>query len=137
MTNGPVMSLVEMLNSQFPVTKPQPVTEADMTPEEIKLAEIFEAKQAEEAKKAEEIVSETPSAEVKTEELIKEVKPTKKTRKARYSNLYIEYPTFRRTSSSSLIEIPVPNSKVPIAALYRFSSKPGPNGDGQSTLTSP
>lgn len=65
MTNGPVMSLVEMLNSQFPVTKPQPVTEADMTPEEIKLAEIFEAK------KAEEIVSETPSAEVKTEELIK------------------------------------------------------------------
>lgn len=84
MTNGPVMSLVEMLNSQFPVTKPQPVTEADMTPEEIKLAEIFEAKQAEEeAKKAEEIVSETPSAEVKTEELIKEVKPTKKTRKAR------------------------------------------------------
>lgn len=80
MTNGPVMSLVEMLNSQFPVTKPQPVTEADMTPEEIKLAEIFEAKQAEEA---EEIVSETPSAEVKTEELIKEVKPTKKTRKAR------------------------------------------------------
>ena len=84
MTNGPVMSLVEMLNSQFPVTKPQPVTEADMTPEEIKLAEISEAKQAEEeAKKAEEIVSETPSAEVKTEELIKEVKPTKKTRKAR------------------------------------------------------
>ena len=83
MTNGPVMSLVEMLNSQFPVTRPQPVTEADMTPEEIKLAEIFEAKQAEEAKKAEEIVSETPSAEVKTEELIKEVKPTKKTRKAR------------------------------------------------------
>lgn len=84
MTNGPVMSLVEMLNSQFPVTKPQPVTEADMTPEEIKLAEIFEAKQAEEeAKKAEEIVSETPSTEVKTEELIKEVKPTKKTRKAR------------------------------------------------------
>lgn len=77
MTNGPVMSLVEMLNSQFPVTKPQPVTEADMTPEEIKLAEIFEAK------KAEEIVPETPSAEVKTEELIKEVKPTKKTRKAR------------------------------------------------------
>lgn len=63
MTNGPVMSLVEMLNSQFPVTKPQPVTEADMTPEEIKLAEIFEAKKA--------------------EELIKEVKPTKKTRKAR------------------------------------------------------
>lgn len=50
MTNGPVMSLVEMLNSQFPVTKPQPVTEADMTPEEIKLAEISEAKQAEEAK---------------------------------------------------------------------------------------
>ena len=41
MTNGPVMSLVEMLNSQFPVTKPQPVTEADMTPEEIKLAEIL------------------------------------------------------------------------------------------------
>ena len=41
------MSLVEMLNSQFPVTKPQPVTEADMTPEEIKLAEIFEAKKAE------------------------------------------------------------------------------------------
>lgn len=84
MTNGPVMSLVEMLNSQFPVTKPQPVTEADMTPEEIKLAEISEAKQAEEeTKKTEEIVSETPSAEVKTEELIKEVKPTKKTRKAR------------------------------------------------------
>ena len=52
MTNGPVMSLVEMLNSQFPVTKPQPVTEADMTPEEIKLAEIFEAKKAEEARKA-------------------------------------------------------------------------------------
>lgn len=77
MTNGPVMSLVEMLNSQFPVTKPQPVTEADMTPEEIKLAEIFEAK------KAEEIVSETPSAEVKTEELIKKVKSAKKTRKAR------------------------------------------------------
>lgn len=48
-----------------------------MTPEEIKLAEISEAKQAEE------IVSETPSAEVKTEELIKEVKPAKKTRKAR------------------------------------------------------
>lgn len=44
MTNGPVMSLVEMLNSQFPVTRPQPVTEADMTPEEIKLAEISEAK---------------------------------------------------------------------------------------------
>lgn len=51
MTNGPVMSLVEMLNSQFPVTRPQPVTEADMTPEEIKLAEISEAKQAEETKK--------------------------------------------------------------------------------------
>lgn len=45
------MSLVEMLNSQFPATGPQPVTEADMTPEEIKLAEISEAKQAEEAKK--------------------------------------------------------------------------------------
>ena len=72
MTNGPVMSLVEMLNSQFPVTRPQPVTEADMTPEEIKLAEISEAKQAEE------IIS-----EVKTEESIKEVKPAKKTRKAR------------------------------------------------------
>lgn len=41
MTNGPVTSLVEMLNSQFPVTKPQPVTEADMTPEEIKLAEYL------------------------------------------------------------------------------------------------
>lgn len=77
MTNGPVMSLVEMLNSQFPVTKPQPVTEADMTPEEIKLAEISEAKQAEE------IISETPSAKIKTEESIKEVKPAKKTRKAR------------------------------------------------------
>lgn len=51
MTNGPVMSLVEMLNSQFPVTRPQPVTEADMTPEEIKLAEISEAKQAEEETK--------------------------------------------------------------------------------------
>lgn len=48
MTNGPVMSLIEMLNSQFPVTRFQPVTEADMTPEEIKLAEISEAKQAEE-----------------------------------------------------------------------------------------
>ena len=83
MTNGPVMSLVEMLNSQFPVTKPQPVTEADMTPEEIKLAEIFEAKQAEEAKKAEEIVPEILSAKIKTEESIKEVKPAKKTRKAR------------------------------------------------------
>lgn len=70
MTNGPVMSLVEMLNSQFPVTRPQPVTEADMTPEEIKLAEISEAKQAEEETK-------------KTEESIKEVKPAKKTRKAR------------------------------------------------------
>lgn len=84
MTNGPVMSLVEMLNSQFPVTRPQPVTEADMTPEEIKLAEISEAKQAEEeTKKTEEIVPETPSAEVKTEELIKKVKSAKKTRKAR------------------------------------------------------
>ena len=87
MTNGPVMSLVEMLNSQFPVTRPQPVTEADMTPEEIKLAEISEAKQAEEETKkteeTEEIVPEILSAEVKTEELIKEVKPTKKTRKAR------------------------------------------------------
>lgn len=51
MTNGLVMSLVEMLNSQFPVTRPQPVTEADMTPEEIKLAEISEAKQAEEETK--------------------------------------------------------------------------------------
>lgn len=70
MTNGPVMSLVEMLNSQFPVTRPQPVTEADMTPEEIKLAEISEAKQTEEETK-------------KTEESIKEVKPAKKTRKAR------------------------------------------------------
>ncbi len=77
MTNGPVMSLVEMLNSQFPVTKPQPVTEADMTPEEIKLAEIFEAK------KAEEIVPEILSAKIKTEESIKEVKPAKKIRKAR------------------------------------------------------
>ena len=87
MTNGPVMSLVEMLNSQFPVTKPQPVTEADMTPEEIKLAEIFEAKQAgEETKKTEEteeIVPEILSAKIKTEESIKEVKPAKKTRKAR------------------------------------------------------
>ena len=84
MTNGPVMSLIEMLNSQFPVTRFQLVTEADMTPEEIKLAEISEAKQAEEkTKKTEEIVPETPSAEVKTEELIKEVKPAKKTRKAR------------------------------------------------------
>lgn len=87
MTNGPVMSLVEMLNSQFPVTKPQPVTEADMTPEEIKLAEISEAKQAEEETKkteeTEEIVPEILSAEVKTEELIKKVKSAKKTRKAR------------------------------------------------------
>lgn len=87
MTNGPVMSLVEMLNSQFPVTRPQPVTEADMTPEEIKLAEISEAKQAEEETKkteeTEEIVPEILSAEVKTEESIKEVKPAKKTRKAR------------------------------------------------------
>lgn len=87
MTNGPVMSLVEMLNSQFPVTRPQPVTEADMTPEEIKLAEISEAKQAEkETKKTEEteeIVPEILSAEVKTEELIKKVKSAKKTRKAR------------------------------------------------------
>lgn len=86
MTNGPVMSLVEMLNSQFPVTKPQPVTEADMTPEEIKLAEIFEAKQAEEETKkteeTEEIVPEILSAKIKTEESIKEVKPAKKTRKA-------------------------------------------------------
>lgn len=87
MTNGPVMSLVEMLNSQFPVTRPQPVTEADMTPEEIKLAEIFEAKQAEEETKkteeTEEIVPEILSAKIKTEESIKEVKPAKKTRKAR------------------------------------------------------
>ena len=88
MTNGPVMSLVEMLNSQFPVTKPQPVTEADMTPEEIKLAEIFEAKQAEEeetkkTEETEEIVPEILSAKIKTEESIKEVKPAKKTRKAR------------------------------------------------------
>lgn len=85
MTNGPVMSLVEMLNSQFPVTRPQPVTEADMTPEEIKLAEISEAKQAEEeeTKKTEEIVPEILSAKIKTEESIKEVKPAKKTRKAR------------------------------------------------------
>ena len=90
MTNGPVMSLVEMLNSQFPVTRPQPVTEADMTPEEIKLAEISEAKQAEEETKkteeteeTEEIVPEILSAEVKTEELIKKVKSAKKTRKAR------------------------------------------------------
>lgn len=87
MTNGPVMSLVEMLNSQFPVTKPQPVTEADMTPEEIKLAEISEAKQAEEETKkteeTEEIVPEILSAKIKTEESIKEVKPAKKTRKAR------------------------------------------------------
>lgn len=83
MTNGPVMSLVEMLNSQFPVTRPQPVAGTYITPEEInKLVEISEAKQAEETEKAEEIVSETPSAEVKTEELIKEVKPAKKTRKA-------------------------------------------------------
>lgn len=87
MTNGPVMSLVEMLNSQFPVTRPQPVTEADMTPEEIKLAEISEAKQAEEETKkteeTEEIVPEIISAKIKTEESIKEVKPAKKTRKAR------------------------------------------------------
>ena len=87
MTNGPVMSLVEMLNSQFPVTRPQPVTEADMTPEEIKLAEISEAKQAEEETKkteeTEEIVPEILSAEVKTEELIKKVKSAKKTRKTR------------------------------------------------------
>lgn len=84
MTNGPVMSLVEMLNSQFPVTRPQPVTEADMTPEEIKLAEISEAKSAEEeTKKTEEIVPEILSAKIKTEESIKEVKPAKKTRKAR------------------------------------------------------
>lgn len=84
MTNGPVMSLVEMLNSQFPVTRPQPVTEADMTPEEIKLAEISEAKQAEEeTKKTEEIVPKILSAKIKTEESIKEVKPAKKTRKAR------------------------------------------------------
>lgn len=84
MTNGPVMSLVEMLNSQFPVTKPQPVVGTYITPEEInKLVEISEAKQAEETEKVEEIVSETLSAEVKTEELIKEVKPAKKTRKAR------------------------------------------------------
>lgn len=87
MTNGPVMSLVEMLNSQFPVTRPQPVTKADMTPEEIKLAEISEAKQAEEETKkteeTEEIVPEILSAEVKTEELIKKVKSAKKTRKAR------------------------------------------------------
>lgn len=87
MTNGPVMSLVEMLNSQFPVTRPQPVTEADMTPEEIKLAEISEAKQAEEETKkteeTEEIVPEILSAKIKTEESIKEAKPAKKTRKAR------------------------------------------------------
>lgn len=87
MTNGPVMSLVEMLNSQFPVTRPQPVTEADMTPEEIKLTEISEAKQAEEETKkteeTEEIVPEILSAKIKTEESIKEVKPAKKTRKAR------------------------------------------------------
>lgn len=88
MTNGPVMSLVEMLNSQFPVTRPQPVTEADMTPEEIKLAEISKAKQAEEeetkkTEETEEIVPEILSAEVKTEELIKKVKSAKKTRKAR------------------------------------------------------
>lgn len=88
MTNGPVMSLVEMLNSQFPVTRPQPVTEADMTPEEIKLAEISEAKQAEEeetkkTEETEEIVPEILSAKIKTEESIKEVKPAKKTRKAR------------------------------------------------------
>ncbi len=87
MANGPVMSLVEMLNSQFPVTRPQPVTEADMTPEEIKLAEISEAKQAEEETKkteeTEEIVPEILSAKIKTEESIKEVKPAKKTRKAR------------------------------------------------------
>lgn len=87
MTNGPVMSLVGMLNSQFPVTRPQPVTEADMTPEEIKLAEISEAKQAEEETKkteeTEEIVPEILSAKIKTEESIKEVKPAKKTRKAR------------------------------------------------------
>lgn len=87
MTNGPVMSLIEMLNSQFPVTRPQPVTEADMTPEEIKLAEISEAKQAEEETKkteeTEEIVPEILSAKIKTEESIKEVKPAKKTRKAR------------------------------------------------------
>lgn len=87
MTNGPVMSLVEMLNSQFPVTRPQPVTEADITPEEIKLAEISEAKQAEEETKkteeTEEIVPEILSAKIKTEESIKEVKPAKKTRKAR------------------------------------------------------
>lgn len=86
MTNGPVMSLIEMLNSQFPVTRFQLVTEADMTPEEIKLAEISEAKQAEEeeeTKKTEEIVPEILSAKIKTEESIKEVKPAKKTRKAR------------------------------------------------------
>lgn len=83
MTNGPVMSLVEMLNSQFPVTRPQPITEADMTPEEIKLAEISEAKQAKETKKIEEIVPEILSAKIKIEESIKEVKPAKKTRKAR------------------------------------------------------
>lgn len=84
MTNGPVMSLIEMLNSQFPVTRFQLVTEADMTPEEIKLAEISEAKQAEEeTKKTEEIVLEILSAKIKTEESIKEVKPAKKTRKAR------------------------------------------------------
>lgn len=83
MTNGPVMSLVEMLNSQFPVTRPQPITEADMTPEEIKLAEISEAKQAKETKKIEEIVPEILSAKIKIEESIKEVKPAKKTRKTR------------------------------------------------------
>lgn len=87
MTNGPVMSLIEMLNSQFPVTRFQLVTEADMTPEEIKLAEISETKQAEEETKkteeTEEIVPEILSAKIKTEESIKEVKPAKKTRKAR------------------------------------------------------
>ena len=50
-----------------------------MTPEEIKLAEISEAKQAEEETKkteeTEEIVPEILSAEVKTEESIKKVKP--------------------------------------------------------------
>lgn len=89
MTNGPVMSLVEMLNSQFPVTKPQPVVGTYITPEEIKLAEISEAKQAEEETKklkteeTEEIVPEILSAKIKTEESIKEVKPAKKIRKAR------------------------------------------------------
>ena len=81
MTNGPVMNLVEMLNKKFPVIKPQIVTENEMTPEEIKRAEISEAKQAEEA------VLETPPAEIKVEEpadeVKEEVKPVKKTRRTR------------------------------------------------------